>query len=68
MSLLQPLEVGLPKPYYQDDYVTLYHGDARELVPLVKADVLVTDPPYGMGYSSGWRNRVILGDHDTCAR
>ena len=32
------------KPYYQDDYVTLYHGDCREIVPtLGKFDLLLTD-------------------------
>ena len=38
------------KPYYQDDYVTLFHGDCREVVPtLGRFDLLLTDPPYGMG-------------------
>ena len=32
-------------PYYQDTLVTLYHGDARELVPqLGPVDSIITDP------------------------
>ena len=39
------------KPYYQDDSCTIYHGDCREILPtLPKVDLVLTDPPYGIGY------------------
>jgi site-specific DNA-methyltransferase (adenine-specific) len=36
------------KPYYQDKWVTIYHGDCREMLPQldVKVDLVLTDPPY----------------------
>ena len=59
----------MPKPFYQDDWVSLYHGDCLELADLwTVADVLVTDPPYGMAHRSGWLDRPIAGDETTVAR
>ena len=38
------------KPYYQDEWVTIYHGDCRDILPtLEKVDLVLTDPPYGIG-------------------
>mgnify|MGYP000414203998 CR=1 FL=1 len=58
-------------PYYEDDQVTLYHGDCREVTEWLTADVLVTDPPYGMNFQSGHRDKKltkIAGDEDTAVR
>jgi len=45
------------KPYYEDGSVTIYHGDARELVDGLEFDAIVTDPPYGIG-----ANKMTLGN------
>lgn len=39
----------MTSPYYDRAGVTLYHGDARDLLPTLRADVAITDPPYGVG-------------------
>ena len=42
------------KPYYQDNYVTIYLGDCREILPqLPRVDLILTDPPYGIGEAKG---------------
>lgn len=56
------------RPYYQDDFVTLYHGDCRDVRCWLEADVLVTDPPYGMDYASRYTGDAVIGDADTTVR
>jgi len=58
--------------YYDDGSIELYLGDCRELDAWQSADVLVTDPPYGIAYQSGSRRdqlaSSIAGDEDTSSR
>ena len=37
------------QPYYQDDYATIYHGDCREIMPMlnIQVDMVLCDLPYG---------------------
>lgn len=48
--------MSLPKPFYEDGSVTIYHGDCREILPEIKGvGCTVTSPPY-------WRQR-LYGNH-----
>jgi len=55
--------MSLPTPYYQDDRsgITIFCGDCRQILPyLPKVDLVLTDPPYGIGnvwkggFGHGW--------------
>jgi hypothetical protein len=46
----------LPAPYFQNDAVTIYLGDCREIVPhLPPVDLVLTDPPYGISADNDLR-------------
>jgi DNA modification methylase len=53
---------ALVQPYYHDDVCTIYHGDAREVLPTLPrdfVDLLITDPPYGVEWQSGFRGTKL---------
>ena len=63
----------MSEPYYADESVTLWLGDCREVTAWLEADVLVTDPPYGIGwtisaYNGGRAHAGIANDATTAAR
>ena len=42
-------EFKMLKPYYQDEYCTIYNADCHEVLPqLEPVDLVLTDPPYGI--------------------
>jgi site-specific DNA-methyltransferase (adenine-specific) len=67
-------------PYCEFDGVTIYLGDCREVTEWLAADVLITDPPYGIGWKARYGDArrgtkeqaqsggVVRGDQDTDAR
>lgn len=59
----------LPTPYYRDELVTLYCGDSAALLPaLGRHDLLLTDPPYGIGaYKRGTMGGGVLAKQSTYA-
>lgn len=55
------------KPYFTTGNITIYNMDCREVLPHVQADLLVTDPPYGIS----WKGPIhdgIVGDDSTEVR
>lgn len=56
-------------PYYEEPGIQIFLGDCREILPgLGKFDLLLTDPPYGIGYEnpgawrSGGRGSTVAND------
>ncbi|MGB0911033.1 MAG: DNA-methyltransferase [Nitrospirales bacterium] len=48
--------MSLPKPYYEESGIVIYHGDCKQILPhLPKVDLVLTDPPYGINFRSNYR-------------
>lgn len=63
------------KPYYRIGDIVIYHGDCLTIAEWRAADLIVTDPPYGIGWRQGanpkrnsYARAPIAGDEDTTTR
>ncbi len=65
------LELPDKNVYYQDDAVIIYCSDCRLVLPLIpdkSIDLVLTDPPYGIGYKPQKHNsKTSWGDRTFCA-
>lgn len=61
------------KPYFEEDGITIYNADCREVLPqLGPVDLVLTDPPYGIGIAanpvrqkyakSDWDDQTVSSD------
>ena len=56
-------------PYFQKDGITIFQGNCLDVMPSLQArsvDLVLTDPPYLVGYEGRWDSdrRQIIGDRD----
>lgn len=59
----------MPKPYYQDEWVTLYHGDNADILPtLAEVDHVITDPPYSAHVHGNARSGRMVAANDRGGR
>lgn len=56
----------LPEPYYKDEFITLYHGSSREIMPLLAPasfDLVLTDPPFGIDHHDAAGHTILNDDN-----
>lgn len=55
---MQPIVTMPFTPYYDDDGITIYNADCKQVLPFLgRVDVLLTDPPYGIDADN--RDRIL---------
>lgn len=56
-------------PYYQDEWVTIYHGDCRKILSsLSEVNAIITDPPYGIGFSEYESHKDVPSEYGDLLR
>ncbi|MHB8883088.1 MAG: DNA methyltransferase [Thermodesulfovibrionales bacterium] len=46
--------MDIKKPYYQDEYCTIYNSDCRDILPYLRGfGAVITDPPFNVGKNYG---------------
>lgn len=56
-------------PYYDDGTCVIYHGDCLEIMPtLTKVDLVLTDPPYGLKWTSTGFMQTFKTDWQSAAQ
>ena len=59
---LQPIVTMPFAPYYDSEGIVIYNADCRKVLPWIEpGDLLLTDPPYGIGESSKVAKRATDG-------
>ena len=59
----------LPSPIYQDHLVKIYNADSRELMPKLPRGLVVTDPPYNVGYHyEGYADNLDVEEYQAMLR
>lgn len=48
-------------PYYQDESITIYNADCRDVLPIITGDIVVTSPPHNL-------NIRVNGNRDFISR
>lgn len=50
------------RPYYEHAGITIYNADCRAVLGDLRADVVLTDPPYGLGFrDAAWDSSLVEG-------
>ena len=70
MDLNQIIERIGVEPYYREDAGVIYNADCLDILPKMPegcVDLVLTDPPYGIGKAS-WDSKVPVGYIPECLR